>query len=355
MKNNIILSIIIPIYNGEKYLNNMYRVIKLIESQDIEIIIIDDGSTDNTNQVLTNFHVRNCKIIYQDNGGVSAARNRGIEIAKGKYIFFCDIDDEILVNNFINSKSLLFNNYDLIISNYMMKKDNIEKCYIPNSYGEKIDSKTCILKLIGISEHDLSEQKFHNITGAPWRFFFKTSILKEYNIRFNEKLEYGEDLLFAIEVLTHCEFVKINNKSIYLYNREENSMTVSKIKDYDQFFIKMAEQIFAFINNIAYIDKTLFFNYVIKNICKSICLIVDYNNHDSFIKKYLRIKNINKTSLVKLACKNSNIISYKSLSISQRILYFSICFCPSIIQLLVFKFRSSLLRILGIDKSDYNM
>ena len=100
MKNNNLYSLIIPVYNGEKYIQTCINSILIQTYNNFEVIIIDDGSTDRTRIICEELTKNNSKIkyIYQENGGVSKARNRGIEESKGDYITFIDIDDYIESN-----------------------------------------------------------------------------------------------------------------------------------------------------------------------------------------------------------------------------------------------------------------
>ena len=110
---NILLSVIIPVYNADKYLKNTFdSLISQTVFQNLEIIIINDGSTDNSRNICEEFQKNydNAVLINQQNFGVSAARNAGIKISRGKYITFLDADDYI--ENNLYEKEL-----DLIISN----------------------------------------------------------------------------------------------------------------------------------------------------------------------------------------------------------------------------------------------
>ena len=91
------VSVIVPVYNGEQYIENNIKSMQDQTYKDIEVIYVDDGSKDNTGEILDDFAAKDNRIhvIHKKNGGVSAARNTGIQAATGEYVLFCDSDDEI--------------------------------------------------------------------------------------------------------------------------------------------------------------------------------------------------------------------------------------------------------------------
>ncbi|MDD9324608.1 glycosyltransferase family A protein, partial [Pediococcus acidilactici] len=93
-----LFSLVIPVYNAEKYLDRLFQSINKQSYKNYEVLIIDDGSTDNTKEICLDMTNKSSRFSYirQKNGGVSVARNRGLERAKGKYLFFIDADDELM-------------------------------------------------------------------------------------------------------------------------------------------------------------------------------------------------------------------------------------------------------------------
>ena len=118
------ISIIVPVYNAEKYIGRCLHSLINQTLKDIEIIVIDDGSKDNTNKILQKYKDR-IKIIKQKNSGVATARNKGLEIATGEYIYFVDSDDWIEKDTLekLYSKAI-DNNYDCVMCNFWYINDN---------------------------------------------------------------------------------------------------------------------------------------------------------------------------------------------------------------------------------------
>lgn len=195
---NSIVSIIVPIYNTYEFLEECLQSIISQTYKNIEIILIDDGSTDNSDQICKRYIEKytNIKYIYQTNQGVSVARNRGINEANGEYIYFLDSDDKI-ENTFIENsiKCAKENNADFVIV----------ACNVMNK-----NLKTMI--------------------GAPWEVFVRKNILDEYNIRYTPGLSYGEDGLFVHKLQCVATKVCVCKNAVYYY-RERAGQVTQKKKD----------------------------------------------------------------------------------------------------------------------------
>lgn len=202
------LSIIIPVYNAENYIENCLNSIFQCNLQDIEILIINDGSTDNTGDLLKDYEekeIRNFKIIHKSNGGVSSARNLGIEQAHGEWITFVDADD-IPTNELLSYNS--DNQSDLYCFNWQYTTGETENEHLTNaSYSGK--SKQQLLN------HRLVDYIFR----TPWAKIFRRSIIRDKNLRFNENYKVGEDNLFMLDYLYHCHTITTVNAIGYIYLR----------------------------------------------------------------------------------------------------------------------------------------
>ena len=202
-------SVIIPAYNAEKSI--CYSLLSLAEQsfRDFEVIVINDGSTDNTIDVVNEFiqtnKDMNIRVVNQKNGGVASARNRGLEEAKGEYILFLDADDvyrkdciECLISKIERD------NADVVIAGYTRNASKFEK------YPENSD-KQC----------DSIETMYLWMYNAPPRVFcsiiYKNDIIKKHKIRFPFETKYGEDLEFTWEYLTHIKKGTITDEQIYAY------------------------------------------------------------------------------------------------------------------------------------------
>lgn len=209
------ISIIIPIYNAEKYLNECINSILNQTYNNIEILLIDDGSTDNSSSICDMYCKKYKNIItyHLNNGGVSKARNYGIDKATGEYIIFIDSDDFIdksmieKLINIVNEK-----NVDLAICGYKYKYKNktINSNFKHNCYMTIEQAK----KEIFLS---------NSIKGYCVNKIFKRKILLENNIRFDEKIKICEDMLFVFKYIHHINKIYVINDELYYYRIRKSS------------------------------------------------------------------------------------------------------------------------------------
>ena len=233
---NIKVSVILPVFNEERYIKATLDSIINQNFNDYEVIVIDDGSSDDTlNIVEKTFEGLSLphQIVHQENAGVSAARNKGISLSRGEYIVFVDGDDYILTNHL----SQLYNEgYDFGLTQ-MVKKENDNFSNI-HYYGfEEISTEDFIRMEL--------EMKI------PFNFVqlsYKTDIIKKYNLKFREDVTYGEDTDFAIRALSYGNSIKISNEITYYYIQHQDSLiSTSKLKRFD--YIPVLEDLALFFKN----------------------------------------------------------------------------------------------------------
>lgn len=195
---NNLISIIIPVYNVEQYVNRCLDSIINQSYKKIEIILIDDGSSDNSGKICDKYaEIDNrIKVIHKDNGGVSSARNVGLEVATGEFLTFVDSDD-YLPNNAIENL-LTMKEADFVFSKaYLISNENKE--IIENGIKES-------LYLNGKSvENDLISRFLKkDISGALWAKMYRRDIIEKNEIRFDNELDIGEDIIFNIIFCSNC-------------------------------------------------------------------------------------------------------------------------------------------------------
>jgi len=212
------LSIIIPCYNVEKFVQKCTESILVQQGFDFEIILINDGAKDNTLQVLENLSGKDSRIslINQHNQGLSAARNTGIENAKADYMMFVDADDWLEPNAFeIISKN--FNQEDLHCFSYNRifdKKSLPRKLNIEGNF----DAHFIQRRIVGLLGKELADPSQTDSLVTAWGKIYKTNIIKENKIKFTDTKEIGtEDALFNIQYLEFAENVKILDVPLYNY------------------------------------------------------------------------------------------------------------------------------------------
>lgn len=202
-----LLSIIITTYNSEKTIKSCVESLYQQIDRRVEIILIDDGSTDETvNIVRKNFS--DVKVYCQKNSGVGIARNKGISIASGKYVWFIDSDDSV-PRNVIGQKFMkLFNlNYDLIIFGFFKKK-NGKTIKVVNDKRYSFENNW----------HQNFENVFLNNALNPlWNKIYKREIIRKNNLKFNS-FRSGEDAYFNYKLFLFTHKVLVVNKAIYNYN-----------------------------------------------------------------------------------------------------------------------------------------
>lgn len=205
------ISIIVPIYNAELYIHQCINNILIQNNKDFELLLINDGSTDQSGLICEDYAAKDkrIKVFHKNNGGVSSARNWGLKYAKGEWITFIDADDNI-EQNFL---SISYNQTaSLLVQKWKDLESNKEHEYISTQFIP-LEKKHIFLK------NNLHKYLFR----CPWAKFFKSSIIKSYNITFNEKYKIGEDTLFVLDYLFYCNTIEIINTSYYIYRKNENS------------------------------------------------------------------------------------------------------------------------------------
>lgn len=218
------LSIIVPIYNVDKYLNKSLECLVNQTLKDIEIILINDGSTDKSLEICQKYASRDprIRIIDKENEGVSIARNIGIVESKSEFITFMDPDDEIKVDMYEQMlKNIINFDTDISMCNYIKKSEDKEILINLPFVGGKYKREQ-ILYLIKnmIYGNDLNQTP---IMGSVWRSIFRKSIIEENNISFPVDIRPMQDLLFIISYLLKCNTIYINENAFYIYDIHQNS------------------------------------------------------------------------------------------------------------------------------------
>lgn len=220
------LSIIIPVYNVERYLAECLDSVKSF-SFDYELIIVNDGSTDSSLDIINTFASNfngDLQIINKKNGGLSSARNAGMNVASGDYFCFLDSDDYLDVQKFEDFvKATFYDGVEMACGDYR---------YLKNGYFRKSESyilrKTIQKKVPGIlSGVDYAEAYFdykHNFINTEACFIlFKSEFLRQHKLLFKEGI-YHEDTLFTLQCFLFAKSVKYYNYDFYVYRMSDNSI-----------------------------------------------------------------------------------------------------------------------------------
>ena len=229
------ISIIIPIYNAEKYIAKCIDSVLSQSYNDFELILVDDGSTDSSLEICKQYALKDTriKLLKKQNGGVSSARNYGIKNSKGEWITFIDSDDYIgkdFLEKLIPTTDLI---YDFSLANGFTRNKEIKQ-FFPNTPITNISLEKMIESICGEK----------GLCLAPWGKLFKREIIITHNIQFIEGLSFCEDLIFNFQYFKYIKNnIFVGDDTSYYYRENENSLT-HKIVNYKQ-VLKAIEPQFA--------------------------------------------------------------------------------------------------------------
>jgi len=206
------ISVIIPVYNAEQYIKQCIKNINLQSYKNLEIIIVDDGSTDNTAKIAKQYNV---KYLYQNNSGVYSARNLGLKNATGDYIHFMDVDDIINIDF-----------YESVINNISNTQAEIACCsFIFERY--KCQSKVFNTTYIASEINDKISLTDVNIYGACWRFVFNRNFIENNNLSF-ENGRAAFDRVFTLKAVFLANLIVSVPNAIYIYKNRGSSITTDR-------------------------------------------------------------------------------------------------------------------------------
>ena len=214
-----LVSVIVPVYNSEKYLKECVESILNQTYTNIELILVDDGSGDLSGEICREYEKKDQRVIYihKENGGVSSARNTGMRIAKGEYIAFVDSDDFISEDMFSNLISI---EADFAMCGYELYDDMIKTPSFRYACKELFGD-------IGKLAMNVEDYLSPPFLLGPWCKLFKTEIIRINSLQFPPDLSYGEDAVFVFDYLQKCSTISINSYVGYSYRKHSN-LTLSR-------------------------------------------------------------------------------------------------------------------------------
>lgn len=225
-------SIVIPVYNAEKYIKRCVESIVIQNYKNWEIIIINDGSTDGTDAVCKALSKNDSRIRYitKKNEGVSKTRNMGIDIAEGDIVLFVDADDwiepnmlETIKDNWTTKTDLLMFGFFEVLGNekseYHFFDKNIRFSTTQDEYYSK---KFLILSILEYYNRNGKESLRQ--VGVPWAKAFSTKKIKEYGLRFPEEMTLYEDCIFLMNAVQHFSVIEYIKKPLYNYRINSTSI-----------------------------------------------------------------------------------------------------------------------------------
>lgn len=289
---NVTVSIIIPIFNAQIYLNDCIDSIINQTFSDFELILIDDGSTDDSGLICDNFALKDnrIKVIHKNNEGVSAARNEGIKISIGKFICFVDADDtidSIFLEKLITAN---FKNYDLVICGYKVIRNEKKKKLIEYNYCHSFTGS------IKDFLYNIPIYIDNCLIQTVWGKLFKSEIIKSNNLTFMADINLAEDVLFSYSYLEKTSSIISIKECLYNYNKYEQNTLSTTYREYRLDLYLYLYKILSDLLKIHEIELMAENKYYIE---RSICFAVISSIKDLYIskpkfKKIIRLEKIKK-------------------------------------------------------------
>lgn len=230
-------SIIIPVYNAEHTIDRALKSVIAQNYNDFEVIIVNDGSKDNTESICKKYAVQDSRFKYfhQENSGVSSARNKGLDNASGEFVIFLDSDDAYC-NNYLSSFAKMISEHN--------EFDNFWCGYISVETDSASHFSLDSTNKVNIS---FSDRRTVDLLPALWNKAYRKSIIDQYNLRMPEDVSLGEDLIFNIHYLDAsnakiCE----SNEILYLYTvSNSNSLDGKFRKDLLDIYIRLEQAMYS--------------------------------------------------------------------------------------------------------------
>lgn len=287
-------SVIIPIYNSEKYLRRCIDSVLSQSASDLELILVDDGSKDKSGDICKGYANKDKRVKYirKENAGVSAARNTGIDNAKGEYIGFVDSDDEIksdMYESLLNS--IKENDAQLVIC------DATTVC----SDGKtEEDTLPCFESSCNIAKQSLTSEQLLYMAGAAWRCLYKRELLENGKVRFPVGIKLSEDRIFNILAMGCADKMYYLKEQFYLRYVISGSAVNKYHSDYFETVLNAGEKIEQALDEGGFSDE---FKTAYKSNVSYGALVSIYNEFHKDCKNTFR----QKISKIKEICNNEKV------------------------------------------------
>lgn len=258
--NDITVSIVVPVYNVAPYLKKCLDSVVNQTLKNVEIILVDDGSTDGSGEICKEYAAKDDRVIYfyKENEGLAAARQDGIERARGEYVGFVDSDDWLELNMYERMYSVAKeNDADVVFCNCYEDENKKNPYYLePGIYDrERIEKEILPRTLSGITPKGANDV----IRWCNWLRLYKMSLIKENNIKFGRGFRRSQDLQLTFETtLVAKKYVSLNDEYLY-HNRNDNngnSLSRGYTKNYWKLIRPLIDKLYEDVNNYKKQDLT---------------------------------------------------------------------------------------------------
>ncbi len=264
------VSVVVPVYNVEKHLNRCIDSIINQTYEDFELILIDDGSSDNSGAICDQYSQKDnrIRVMHKENGGASLARNCGIDNANGKFVMFVDSDDYIGHEMLKTHIDLMENDVDLTVTSLdVVDNGKTRKYCMPN-------------KIYTVQQYfeDMGKKVYSELcASSPCCKFFRKSILEKYGIKYNTNMSLGEDTCFNTEYLKYCKKIVSSENVLYHYTKENDDSLFSRFQENTYKNVKKAfEHRIATLKQVGTSEETInnftvmYIEYMLENAIKSV-------------------------------------------------------------------------------------
>lgn len=311
-----LISVIVPVYNVEKYINRCLETIIHQTYKNLEIILIDDGTKDKSGSICEEYAKKDSriKVIHKDNEGLGLTRNVGLENAKGKYISFLDSDDYIELDMYEKMHNALYeNNVDAVLCNYKRRQKNNTFIYHCTNFKDEIYEENKVQNELLLSI--CGNPKYKIVVGSVCCVLYKKEIIDKYTIRFLNEREYvSEDVIFNYMYFKKCKRIQFLKDDLYIYCENEGSLTKKynpdKVQKFKNLYNILKKEIDTNKEDYYYGLDTLYIGYMRVAIIQEVRL----NPNKKMIKK-----NIRDLCNDELLCKILKIYDTKYMTTKQKI------------------------------------
>lgn len=265
------ISVIVPVYNVEKYLCRCVDSILNQTFTDFELILVDDGSPDNCGAICDEYAAKDSRIrvIHKTNGGLSSARNAGLDIAQGRYVMFCDSDDYVAAN------------WCEVMLGVLAK--NIDSFVVSNIWKVYADRKTSYQPIKNDTElHSYFEIYKFGISAYVWNKIYRADILRKYNLRFDESCRFAEDVGFNARYCALCDKCVYIPIPLYYYADTQDSIMNRYYPDYFELHLPLFQCRIPLISDADLAEYCDIWLYHFLNLFDN---VFDCRNQWSFFKK----------------------------------------------------------------------
>lgn len=277
MNQENMVSIIIPVYNAEKYLHRCVDSVLKQTYQNLEILLIDDGSEDGSGAICDEYADQDCRVrvIHKENTGVSDTRNVGLDSASGEYILFVDSDDyidEVMVENLFDRA--LKDNSDIVMCRYCIDRAgaiSTINMHYKDEYAGFEDIRSGLLQLYYTD--------YHTGLYSLCNKLIKKSVYSTDGVQFDTALKRGEDAWFVFQCLKRCNRVAYINEPYYYYYQNPNSVMHTIYEDQFEKWVDMRKRLLKENENLGFkIDFNLFYReFLYKTVIYCKDLVASHN------------------------------------------------------------------------------